>query len=57
MSIHPSPIESVPEETAWGTQTVFRKGNLLMRIRDEIGILRYYGAVAKDDQFHLMVQI
>src|SRR3954462_15713455 len=39
MSMHPSPIEPVPDETARVARAAFRKGNLLMRIRDEIGIL------------------
>ena len=39
MSMRPSPIEPVPEETARIARAAFRKGNLLMRIRDEIGIL------------------
>jgi transposase len=39
MSMHPSPIEPVPEETARIARAAFRRGNLLMRIRDEIGIL------------------
>ena len=39
MSMRPSPIEPVPEETARVARAAFRKGNLLMRIRDEIGIL------------------
>src|SRR5918998_2080404 len=39
MSMHPSPIEPVPEETARVARAAFRKGNLLMRIRDEIGVL------------------
>ena len=39
MSMHASPIEPVPEETARVARAAFRKGNLLMRIRDEIGIL------------------
>ena len=39
MSMHPSPIEPVPEETVRVARAAFRKGNLLMRIRDEIGIL------------------
>ena len=38
MSLHPSPIEPVPEETARVARAAFRKNNLLMRIRDEIGI-------------------
>jgi transposase len=39
MSMHASPIEPVPEETARVARAAFRKGNPLMRIRDEIGIL------------------
>ena len=39
MSMHGSPIEPVPDETARVARAAFRKGNLLMRIRDEIGIL------------------
>jgi hypothetical protein len=45
MSMHPSPIEPVPEETARIARAAFRRGNLLMRIRDEIGIL-YDGSPA-----------
>jgi transposase len=37
--MHPSPIELIPEETARVARAAFRKGNLLMRIRDEIGVL------------------
>ena len=39
MSMRPSPIEPVPEETARIARAAFRKGNLLMRIRDDIGVL------------------
>jgi len=39
MSMRPSPIEPVPEETARIARAAFRKGNLLMRMRDEIGVL------------------
>ena len=39
MSMRPLPIEPVPEETARIARAAFRKGNLLMRIRDEIGVL------------------
>ena len=39
MSMRPSPIEPVPEETARIARAAFCKGNLLMRIRDEIGVL------------------
>ena len=40
MSMRPSPIEPVLEETARVARAAFRKGNLLMRIRDEIGFVR-----------------
>jgi transposase len=39
MSMRPSPIEPVPEETARVARAAFRKGNLLMRIRDDGGVL------------------
>jgi transposase len=39
MSLRPLPIEPVPEETARVARAAFRKGNLLMRIRDDVGVL------------------
>ena len=39
MAIHPSSIDPVPEETARVARAAFRKGTLLMRVRDEIGVL------------------
>ncbi len=39
MSLRPSPVEPVPEEPARIARAAFRKGNRLMRIRDEIGVL------------------
>ena len=39
MAMHPSLIEPVPEETARVARAAFRKGTLLMRVRDEIGVL------------------
>jgi transposase len=39
MSLRPSLVEPVPEETARIARAAFRKGNLLMRIRDDIGVL------------------
>lgn len=39
MSMHPPPIEPVPEETGRVARAAFRKGNLLMRIPNEIGVL------------------
>jgi hypothetical protein len=39
MSMRPSAIEPVPEETARIARAAFCKGDLLMRIRDDIGVL------------------
>src|SRR5687768_5545157 len=39
MAMHPSPIVPVPEETARVARAAFRKGTLLMRVRDDIGVL------------------
>ena len=39
MAMHPSSIDPVPEETARVAWAAFRKGTLLMRVRDEIGVL------------------
>ncbi|WP_188717366.1 IS1182 family transposase [Paracoccus acridae] len=39
MAMHPSLIDPVPEETARVARAAFRKGTLLMRVRDEIGVL------------------
>ena len=43
MSMRPSPIEPVPAETARIARAAFRKGNRLMRMRDEI--LAEYGFI------------
>jgi hypothetical protein len=37
MSLKPSPIQPVPEETARVARAAFRKGNPLLRLRDELG--------------------
>ncbi len=37
MSLKPSPIEPVPEETARIARAAFRKGNPLLQLRDELG--------------------
>jgi transposase len=37
MSLKPSPIEPVPEETARIARAAFRKGNPLLKLRDELG--------------------
>ena len=39
MSLKPLPIEPVPEMTALIARAAFRKGNLYMRLRDELGTL------------------
>jgi hypothetical protein len=37
MSLKPSPIEPVPEETARVAKAAFRRGNPLLKLRDELG--------------------
>jgi transposase len=39
MSMHPQPIDPVPAETARVARAAFRKGNLYLRLRDELGSL------------------
>ena len=39
MSLKPLPIEPIPEMTALIAKAAFRKGNLYMRLRDELGTL------------------
>ena len=39
MSLHPQAIGPVPEETARVARAAFRKGNLYVRIRDELGTI------------------
>ncbi len=39
MSLKPSPIEPVPEETARIARAAFRKGNPLLKLRDELGTI------------------
>lgn len=39
MSLHTDPIGPVPEETARVARAAFRKGNLYLRIRDELGTI------------------
>jgi len=39
MTLRPQAIGSVPEETARVARAAFRKGNLYLRIRDELGTL------------------
>ena len=37
MSMHPQPIPAIPEETIRLARAVLPKGNVLMRMRDELG--------------------
>src|SRR4051794_41796230 len=39
MSLKPDPIQPVPEETARIARAAFRKGNPLLRLRDELGAI------------------
>src|ERR671921_495667 len=39
MSLKPSPIQPVPEETARIARAAFRKGNPLLKLRDELGAI------------------
>jgi transposase len=39
MSLKPTPIPSVPEETARVTRAVFPRGNTLMQLRDTLGTI------------------
>ena len=39
MSLKPDPIQPVPEETARVARAVFRKGNPLLSLRDELGAI------------------
>lgn len=38
MSLHPQPIPPVPEETILVAVAAFPKGNLYLRLRDELGV-------------------
>ena len=39
MSLKPTVIQPVPEETARVARAAFRKGNPLLRLRDELGTI------------------
>ena len=39
MSLKPTPIQPVPEETARVARAAFRKGNPLLKLRDELGAI------------------
>ena len=38
MSMHPQPIDPIPEETARVAHAAFPKGNPYMRMRDDLGV-------------------
>jgi transposase len=39
MSLKPSPIEPVPEETPRVARAAFREGNPLVKLQDELGVV------------------
>ena len=39
MSLKPGPIQPVPEETVRVAQAAFRKGNPVLKLRDELGAI------------------
>lgn len=39
MSLHPQALCSIPEETARVARAAYPKGNIYMRIRDELGTI------------------
>jgi hypothetical protein len=39
MSLKPAPIQPVPETTARVAKAAFRKGNPLLKLRDELGAI------------------
>ena len=45
MCLHPDPIPAVPEDTARVAQAAFRKGNIYLKLREELGELY------KDEEF------
>ncbi len=38
MCLHPSPINEIPEQTIAVAKAAFPKGNVYMRMRDELGV-------------------
>ena len=38
MSLHPQSLPAIPEETIRVARATFPKGNLYMRLRDELGV-------------------
>ena len=45
MSLHPHPLDPVPEPTAGVAHAAFPKGSLAIRLRDELGVIYH------DEQF------
>ena len=39
MCLHPAPVPPVPEETARVAHAAFRKGNIYLKLREELGVL------------------
>jgi transposase len=39
MSLHPQPLESVPEDTARVARAAFPKGNPYLILRDQLGVI------------------
>ena len=54
MSLPKDPIEPVPEETVRIAQTAFPKGNIYMKMRDELGSI--YDGSAKSQSLSRMVR-
>ena len=48
MSMKPSPIDPIPEETIRVAQAAFPNGNIYMTMRDE------FGAIYNDEQFTML---
>jgi transposase len=39
VSLHPSPVDPIPEETTRVARTAFPKGSVAIRVRDELGVI------------------
>jgi hypothetical protein len=52
MSLHPKPIGEIPEETRRIAQAAFPKGNLYMKMRDELA--RFTGMRTLKSCFRVM---
>ena len=47
MCLHPASIPAVPEETARVAQAAFRKGNIYLKLREELGVLYFASLYAQ----------